>query len=59
MRVRFLSRFDFVPPEKKGRVSIVYKAGMEMTVRRCCGEAAVAQGKAVEVPAPMRAASCR
>lgn len=54
MRVRFLADFDFRPPELKRRSIIVYKRGMELTVRRVCGEAAVAQGKAVEVPVPMR-----
>lgn len=57
MRVRFLSNHDFRPPERKGRVTIAYKAGWEGTVRRCCGEPAVEMGKAVPLPAPMREAS--
>lgn len=49
MRVRFLTRFDWSPPERHGRMTISYPAGKEMTVRRICGEAAIAEGKAEEV----------
>ena len=48
MRVRFTENFDWDPPEKNGRVTLAFKAG-EKTVRRECGEAAIAAGKAVEV----------
>lgn len=54
VRVRFTKNFDFRPPERKGRFTIAYKAGWTGTVRRCCGDAAIAKGKAVEMPAPMR-----
>lgn len=61
MRVRFTAPFDYTPSEEP-RVLIAYspsggadKDG-EYTVRRECGEAAVAQGKAVEVKAPFRKA---
>lgn len=62
MRVRFTEPFDYVPAEEP-RVLVAYspsggaaKDG-EYTVRRECGEAAVAQGKAVEVKAPSRRSS--
>ncbi|MCC4295850.1 hypothetical protein [Brevundimonas aurantiaca] len=61
MRVRFTAPFDYTPAEEP-RVLIAYspiggeeKDG-EYTVRRECGEAAVAQGKAVAVKAPSRKA---
>lgn len=54
MRVSFAERFPWSPPEKRGRVLIVFPTGFEGTVRRICGEAAVAAGKAVEVPVPPR-----
>lgn len=52
MRVRFLEDFDFKPVRA---TTIAYRAGMEMTVRKCCGEQAVAAGKAVELAKPARA----
>lgn len=55
MRVRFLAGFNWSPPElPRGRFSIAFKGGMELTVRRCCGEAAIAAGCAVALPAPRR-----
>jgi hypothetical protein len=48
MRVRFLRRFRWVVPERRGRVALVFKPG-EKVVRRVCGEAAVAAGAAVLV----------
>lgn len=54
MRVKFLANHDFRPPERKGRTTIAYKAGWEGTVRRCCGDEAVAKGSAIELPPPMR-----
>jgi hypothetical protein len=49
MRVKFLERFVWSPPEHKGRTSIVYEADRTYTVRRPCGEEAIAAGKAEEV----------
>lgn len=51
MRVRFTRDFDWRVPERKGRVTLAYKAGQEVTVRRVCGEAAVKAGAAEEVEA--------
>jgi hypothetical protein len=49
MRILFTADFDWSPPEKQGRVTLAYKAGWTGSVRRWCGDAAVAAGKAVEV----------
>ena len=46
MRVRFTHDFDYKPTD---RSTIAYLAGMEETVKRECGEQAIAAGKAVEV----------
>lgn len=46
MRVRFTENFDYKPTSQS---TIAYKAGMEETVRRECGEQAIAAGKAREV----------
>ena len=48
MKVRFLRPFDYVPSGAP-RVTVTYPAGLEMTVKRECGEAAVACGAAEEV----------
>lgn len=48
MRVRFTEDFDWDPPEKFGKVTLAFKVG-EQTVRRECGEAAIAAGRAVEL----------
>lgn len=48
MRVRFIAPFDWDPPEKNGRVTLAYTVGVR-TVRRECGKAAIAAGKATEV----------
>lgn len=48
MKVRFLRAYDYVPSGAP-RVTIAYRADMELTVKRECGEAAVACGAAVEV----------
>jgi hypothetical protein len=52
-RVHFTADFAFVPPERPA-VSVFYKAGTEMTVRRVCVERAIGAGKAFEVAAPVR-----
>nr|CAD6411084.1 hypothetical protein REQ54_00833 [Rhizobium sp. Q54] len=46
MRVRFTHDYDYKPTAQS---TIGYKAGMEETVKRECGEQAIAAGKAVEV----------
>lgn len=48
MRVRFTKDFDYTPSQER-RVTIAYKAGHELTVKREAGEAAIAAGRAVEV----------
>lgn len=47
MRVKFTDDFDFKPTSQS---TIGYLAGMEETVKRECGEAAIAAGKAEELP---------
>lgn len=46
MKVRFVKDFDFKPTP---RVTVAYLAGMERTVKRSCGERAVALGRAVRI----------
>lgn len=53
-RVRFTKDFDYKP---KSQVTIGYKAGTEMTVRRECADAAIAAGKAVEIDGEGREAA--
>lgn len=53
MRVFFLADYDYSPAADP-RVTIAYRAGMELTVKRECGLAAVAAGKARQVKAPRR-----
>ncbi|MGX1196390.1 hypothetical protein [Parvibaculum sp. MBR-TMA-1.3b-4.2] len=48
MLVQFLDDYDFRPPERPA-ATVAYKKGMTMTVRRVCGEQAIAAGKATEV----------
>lgn len=48
MRVRFTKDYDYTPSGER-RVLIAYKAGMELTVKREAGEAAIAAGRAKEV----------
>lgn len=55
MRVRFTDDYDYVPSGHP-RVLIAYRKGMDLTVKREAGEAAVAAGKAVEIKAPRRKA---
>jgi hypothetical protein len=49
MRVRFKELFLWHVPDRKGRVTVAYEAGREYTVKRACGEEAIAAGKAEEV----------
>lgn len=59
MKVRFIAAFDYVPQRFKGRVRVAYPAGYTGTVKRECGEQAVAAGKAESLepspPAPAAA----
>lgn len=50
MQVRFIRPFDYVPSLER-RVTIAYPANPKLvrTVKRECGEAAVAAGAAVEI----------
>jgi hypothetical protein len=48
MHVKFTKDFDYTPSAER-RVTIAYKAGMDLTVKREAGEAAVAAGAATEV----------
>lgn len=46
MRVRFTHSFDYKPTPQ---TTVAYLAGMEATVKRECGEQAIAAGKAREI----------
>lgn len=49
MKVRFTADFDYTPTARR-QVTFAYKAGPDtITVKRECGEQAVAAGKAIEV----------
>jgi hypothetical protein len=48
MRVRFIADYDYTPSRER-RVTIAYKAGSELTVKREAGEAAIAAGAAEEI----------
>ena len=50
MRVKFSKDYDYTPSGER-RVTIAYKAGMELTVKREAGEAAIAAHCAAEVQA--------
>ncbi len=52
MKVRFLAPFHYSPPHFKGRVMLAYRPGFVGTVKRECGEQAVAEGKAVRLGPP-------
>jgi hypothetical protein len=52
MWVRFTSDFDWRPPERKGTVTVAYRAGMTKYVRKACAEAAIAAGKAQPTDRP-------
>ncbi|WP_292052145.1 hypothetical protein [Brevundimonas sp. UBA5866] len=53
MRVVFLRDRNFTPPEQRG-ITVAYKAGMELTIKRAWGEQLVADGDAREVAPPRR-----
>lgn len=48
MRVQFSKDYDYTPSGER-RVTIAYKAGMELTVKREAGEAAIAAHCAQEI----------
>lgn len=52
MKVRFLAPFRYLPSHFKGRVMLAYRPGYVGTVKRECGEQAVAEGKAVSLEPP-------
>ncbi len=54
MRVRFLRDRNWTPPEQRG-ITIAYKKGMELTIKRAWGDQMVADGDAEEIQAPSRA----
>lgn len=56
--VRFTDRFDWRPPQLKGRVTYAYKAGSTYLVTTPCAEAALAKGKAVRTVSPKRKPVC-
>ncbi len=49
MRIKFRRDFPYHIPEHKGRSTIQYKAGRTYSVRRDCGEAAIAGNFGEEV----------
>lgn len=53
MRVKFKRDRDWTPPEDR-RLTVSYKQGMELTVKRSWGEAMVADGDAEEIEPPAR-----
>jgi hypothetical protein len=53
MRVRFKRDRNWTPPEER-RITVAYKKGMELTVKREWGERMVKDGDAVEIDAPVR-----
>lgn len=55
--VRFTSNYDYRPSERRGRVTIAFKAGAVRFVRRECASRAIAAGRAEEVNRPER--QCR
>lgn len=55
MRVRILRDRDLTPSEER-RITVAYRQGMELTVKRDWGEAMVADGDAEEIEAPAREA---
>lgn len=53
MHVRFLDRYIFTPDEDR-RTCVVYRAGWSGPVRRICADKAIAEGKAMKVPTPVK-----
>ncbi|WP_368933487.1 hypothetical protein [Brevundimonas naejangsanensis] len=55
MRVRFLKDRLWTPPEDR-RLTVAYKKGMELTIKRAWGEQMEADGDLEEIDAPPRPA---
>lgn len=53
MRVRFKRDRNWTPPEER-RITVAYKQGMELTIKRAWGEQMVNDGDAEEIDAPRR-----
>lgn len=53
MRVRFKRDRNWTPPEER-RITVAYKQGMELTIKRAWGEQMVKDGDAEEIDAPRR-----
>ncbi len=53
MRVRFKRDRNWTLPEER-RITVAYKQGMELTVKREWGEQMVKDGDAVEIDPPAR-----
>lgn len=53
MRVKLKRDRDFTPADER-RVTVAYKAGMEVTVKRAWGDVMVADGDAEEIDPPAR-----
>lgn len=54
MWVRFTASFDWDVPEYGNRVTLAFKSGQVRNVRKQCGEAAIAAGKAVHTSTPSK-----
>lgn len=53
MRVRFKRDRNWTPPKER-RITVAYKKGMELTVKREWGEQMVKDGDAVKIAPPAR-----
>lgn len=53
MRVRFKRDRNWTPPEQRG-ITVAYKAGMELTIKRAWGEQMKADGDLEEIDPPAR-----
>lgn len=53
MRVHFLKDRNWTPPEQRG-ITIAYKKGMELTIKRDWGTQMVADGDAEEISPPRK-----
>lgn len=53
MRVRFKRDRNWTPPEER-RITVAYKQGMELTIKRAWGEQMAADGDLEEIDAPSR-----
>lgn len=53
MRVRFKRDRNWTPPEER-RITVAYKKGMELTIKRAWGEQMKTDGDLEEIDAPRR-----